>query len=221
MYDKELIEKVCNLTCSKEEVCRDQTTINYDVDHPFEKYFDVNIIIGALNKYISKEWDETTLAHWFCIYDYIICGGFSDDLKEDYNPLERFITEVISWDLDGLSFFDEEAYLDDGINTIYGWIEWYKNIDHIWKTRDSWHGVYAAIGEYDSENRQQYVLLINDKLKKYMIIFSDFLRNNYKHQNGYLRYTTKNKFAKLEEKLSKDYKNLSCDEDSFKEELEE
>ena len=30
MFDKDLIERVCNLTCSKEDVCRDQTTIKYD-----------------------------------------------------------------------------------------------------------------------------------------------------------------------------------------------
>ena len=53
MYDKELIERICNLTCSKEDVWRYQSTINYDSEYPFRKYYDVNIIIGAINKYIS------------------------------------------------------------------------------------------------------------------------------------------------------------------------
>ena len=35
MYDKELIQRVCNLTCLKEEVVRNQTTIKYDTEHPF------------------------------------------------------------------------------------------------------------------------------------------------------------------------------------------
>ena len=30
MHDKDLIEKICNLTCDKNDVYRNQTTINYD-----------------------------------------------------------------------------------------------------------------------------------------------------------------------------------------------
>ena len=49
-------------------------------------------------------------------------------------------------------------------------------------------------------------------LKEYMILFSEHLSNNYKHQNEYLRYTTKNKFVKLVEKLKEEYKIISCSE---------
>ena len=64
-------------------------------------------------------------------------------------------------------------------------------------------------------NGHQYVLLINDNLKEYMILFSEHLSNNYKHQNEYLRYTTKNKFVKLVEKLKEEYKIISCSEEFY------
>ena len=54
MYDKDLITKVCNLTCSKMDLSIDQRTINYDIESPFKKYYDVNTIIGAIYKYLSN-----------------------------------------------------------------------------------------------------------------------------------------------------------------------
>lgn len=72
--------------------------------------------------------------------------------------------------------------------------------------------MYATIGEYDKANGQQYVLLINEKLKEYMILSSENLSNNYKHQNENLKYTTKNKFVKLVDKIKEDYKIISCSE---------
>ena len=41
MHDKDLLEKICNLTCDKNDVCRNQTTIKYDyknVDVYRDKY---------------------------------------------------------------------------------------------------------------------------------------------------------------------------------------
>ncbi len=216
MYDKELITRICNLTCSKDDISTNLESINYDTEYPFEKYYDVNIIIGAINKYLSKEWDDRTLAGWLCIYNWIICGGFSNKVKECFNPLEQFLVYEISWDLDGLSFFDEETYFEDNEKELNDTIEGYKTWDYIWQTRDSWKGVYATINECNVFNGDQYILLINDKLKEYAIVFSfGFLSNNYNYQNEYLRYISKNKFVKLIEQLKKEYKLISYSEDLY------
>lgn len=214
MYDKELIERICNLTCSKEDLLENQTSsINYDSEYPFRKYYDVNIIIKAINKYISKEWDDQILARWCNKYNWILCGGFSNDVKEDLNPLEQYLFDDLSWGLDGLSFFDEETYFEESKDEIYGIIESFKKWDHIWQTRDSWKGVYAPIGVFNLTNGDQYVLLVNETLKEYVILFSaGHLSNNYKHQNDYLRYTSRNKFAKMVEKLKDEYKIISRSE---------
>ena len=81
MYDKELIQKVCELTCSKEDVVRDQTTIKYNTENPFKTYYNVSTLTGAFKKYIANEWDDQTLAHWACIYCWVLCGGFDDNVK--------------------------------------------------------------------------------------------------------------------------------------------
>ena len=65
-----------------EEININQTSIEYDLDYPFEKYYNVATIIGAINKYISKEWNHRTLANWCCIYNWILGGGFKEDVKE-------------------------------------------------------------------------------------------------------------------------------------------
>lgn len=220
MFDKDLIEKICNLSCLKSDVCRNQTEIKYDSVYPFKKYYDVNIIIGAINKYLSKEWDASTFSSWCCIYNWIICGGFNIDLIEDLNPFEEFYKEIISWDLDGLSFYDEEeAYIDVEINK---WIEQYKNWDHIWQTRNEWQGVYSPISKYDRENGDQYVVVFNDKRKEYMILFSEHLNNNYCSQNEYLKYTTKSKLVKLINTLQENkYSILSCFEEFYYSDLSE
>lgn len=210
MYDKNLIEKICNLSCTKEELYTNQSTINYDCEFPFKKYYHIDIIISAFNKYLSKEWDEHILARWCCIYMWILRGGFSKNLKEDLNFLEEFLVDTLIWELDSLTFCDERE------DNIYSIIENFKTLDHVWQTRNSWKGVYATIGEFDLSNGDQYVLLINEELKEYIIIFSTgHLSNNYQHQNEYLRYTTKNKFVKLVEKIKNKYKNISHSEEYY------
>ena len=95
MYDKELIDKICNLTCKPEEIDIDQTSIKYDSVDSFNKYYNVNTIINAIDKYINKEWNDKTLANWFCLYDWIIKGGCKISANKNLNELDYFIKELI------------------------------------------------------------------------------------------------------------------------------
>lgn len=211
MYDKDLIDRLCNLTCNEEDVVRNQTTVKYDNIEPFKKYYSVDTLVGAIEKYINKEWDDIMLSHWACIYCWILNGGFRDDIKENLNSFEEFLANVLTWNLDGLSFFDEE-YLDED-EKIEDYSDFYKNFDHVWQTRNEWHCFYATIGQFDKFNGHQYVVMINDNLKEYMIIVSDHLKNGYRYSNDYLKYTTKSKFFKLIEKLKTDnYLLITCSE---------
>lgn len=128
MIEKELIKRVCDVTCSKEDVVRPQDTIAYDPNNPFKKYYHIESIIMAINKYASHEWDDQTLAHWACIYCWILCGGFKN-VKEKLNSLEQFLKDDITWSLDGLSFFDESYFEEDAGPADL--IEAYKTIDYI------------------------------------------------------------------------------------------
>lgn len=55
MLSKELIEKACNLTCSKDDMIIDQSEMQFDIDHPFKKYYDVNIILLKPSKSMNVE----------------------------------------------------------------------------------------------------------------------------------------------------------------------
>ncbi len=211
MYDRELIQKVCALTCSKEEVVRNQTTIKYDTAHPFKTYYNVSAITGAINKYISNEWDDQTLAHWACIYCWILSGGFDDNITEDLNTLEGFFRDVVTWGLDGLSFFSAEDY---DLQKMHECIKLFECYDHIWQTRKQWRAVYAIIGPFAKENGYQYVALINDTTKEYMIIHSDHLENGF--EDEYFKFITQAEYILLIEQLKNSgYQILSCSEEYY------
>ena len=211
MYDRELIQKVCALTCSKKEVIINQTTIKYDTVHPFKTYYNVSTITGAINKYISNEWDDQTLAHWACIYCWILSGGCDDNITEDLNTLEGFFRDVITWDLDGLSFFSAK---DNDLQDMHECIKLFECYDHIWQTRKQWRAVYAMIGPLAKENGDQYVALINDTTKEYMIIHSDHLENGF--EDEYFKFITQAEHVLLIEQLKKSgYQILSYSEEYY------
>ena len=212
MYDKELLQKVCDLTCSKEDVLRNQATIKYDSDQPFKKYYSLSAITGALKKYIFGEWDDKTLAHWACIYCWILLGGCDyKNIKEDLNTFEAFFRDFITWDLDGLSFFSSE---DTESKDIYDCIRLYESYDHIWQTRNEWKAVYAMIGPHAKENGDQYVALINDTSKEYMIIYSDHLKSGF--EDEHFKFVTQEEYISLIEKLKNSgYQILSCSEEYY------
>ena len=218
MYDKVLIQRVCDLTCSKEEVVRNQTTIKYDKDNPFRKYYSISTIKGALEKFMSKEWDDQTLAHWACIYCWILCGGFDyRNIKEDLNTFEKFCRDVIAWALDGLSFFNSWT---EEMKDIPELIQLFENYDKIWQTRNDWKAIYAMIGPFAEENEEQYVLLVNDKTKEYIIIYSDHLKNGF--EDEHFRFVSRDNYISLVEQLKNDgYTMLSCSEEHYYTEIED
>ena len=220
MYDKELTQKVCNLTCTKKDVVRDQTKIKYDNEHPFRKYYNIKAIIGAIEKFLSGEWDDQLLSHWACIYCWILLGGCDyDNMIADLNTFEGFLRDKITWDLDGLSFFRTEHF-DDYIEMMHNTKQFYEDFDHIWNTRDEWKAVYAMIGPNAEENGEQYVVLVNDITKEYMLIFSDHIENGF--EDEHFRFITQDEFiAYIEQLKSKNYKILSCAEEYYYMELED
>lgn len=218
MFDKELIQKICDVTCTKDEVCRDQTTIKYDTQFPFKKYFNLDSIVKAIGMYTSHNWNDATLASWFCIYNWIICGGFSDDLKENLTPLEEFLKEVISWDLDGLSFFDESV--SEESEDLTDVIQSFKDFLHILNTINDWKCYYACVGEECKWNDENYIVLINDKTKEYMMVSSAFLEIEY--SDDIFHHLEDKEFIQLIKELKRNnYKSLPHSEYWYNQMIEE
>lgn len=175
MYNKELIDKICNLTCTEEDVHIDQTNIIYDTDHPFKKYYNFNIIESAIKKYLNNEWSDYLLSGWACLYGWILAGGFDDNVVEDFNDIECMIVETISEDLDSLSFFDNSLVEDkDSPIDLNRWIEEFRSLDTVLKSINDWKPYTSKIGPYADYNDDRFTLLVNDTSKEYIIIYHFF-----------------------------------------------
>lgn len=216
--DHEYINKICNLTFSTNDVRINQCSVRYDYDHPFEKYYNLEIITKAYNKLLDKSWSIEKFTNWIVIYFYIINGGFYDELIEDFTPLKNIVINNLTYLLDGFSFIysykEKKEWESLYINI--------KNLDHILKTISNWKCVYTLTKENDFVISNFYSIFINDDLKECLISFYDdpFLD---KIDNCLIKKVDKNEFIELINTLIKNgYEFLAYDdeylfdEDKFK-----
>ncbi len=219
MYNKKLIEKVCNLNCSEKDVNIKQTSIRYDTRYPFKKYLNFDTIVSAIQKYIDKEWNDRTLASWFCIYNWILCGGFSRFLKEDLNKLEDLLKEIITCNFDGMAFFEDSIIEDEGIEYLDRQIELYKNLEYLWNIRKELECYFSCVGKYAKINEEQFVVFINRRTKEYMIVHTDYLDNGYSDEM--IKYIEDSDFIKLINDLNEEgYKVISYNEEWYYDDVE-
>ncbi|MDE5910950.1 MAG: hypothetical protein K2H24_01310, partial [Clostridia bacterium] len=90
MYNKILFEKICNVECSFEELKQFNGKIDeqeYDLDNPFEKYYNVDRIVLAIEKYKRKDMEYRCLACWANAYNWIISGGCKLKYEESLKAL--------------------------------------------------------------------------------------------------------------------------------------
>lgn len=213
--DFDIINRYCNLNPSDDDLSLPQDEIKYDSECAFEKYYNIDTIIGAFKKFVSKEWSKEKLASWICKYNYIINGGFDLISNENFTSLKQFIIDTMSWSLDGLSFIDKYDYEEK--NGIEYYIDELINFDHILKTIDNWTAYYAAVGNRDEDDEEQYVILVNNIEKEYIIVFSMFLKNGYKDE--YFKFVSENELYNFVDTLkNKKYKLLPYSEEFFYEE---
>ena len=183
MYDIDFIQRIFHLTCSEADLEMSHSDIHYDLDHPFEKYYRYSQIKRAIGYYLDGVWTDRMLAHWACQYLWILLGGCEhDNLKEDLDSLGLFLRDTITDTLDVLSFFDEEL-ADDAKGELEAMLVCFESLDYCYRTQQMWRAVYAPVGKYALANGTQYVLLINDEKKEYMIVPSDDLINGYEDEH--------------------------------------
>ena len=222
MFNKKLFESICNLTCEMEDFSfnpANRRKVKYDLEDPFIKYYSYDSIVKAFNKYINKEWDDKTLAHWFCVYDWILNGGFSSKTKSSLNLVEELITFIISDYLDGMSFFEEEYYLNNEDNTpIENYIKEFKFCDELWQQRKEFKAYYFMVR--DVYLYSKFIVLVNDSKKQYMIIKEDYYSRKY--NDGNLYWMKKGEFEKLIKRLENEkYEIINYDEDDSYEYLKD
>lgn len=210
MYDKEFIQRVCELTCTKSIIPDDLSTVKYDTAQPFKKYYSFSIIKRAIEKFISKEWNDQALAHWANAYNWILSGGFADGASDDLDEFEKLCSGAIAWNLDGLSFFSGKHTKKNG-QQMYEAIQLFETFDHIWQTREQWEAVCKVIDKNDKYDTEQQIALVNKKAREYAVIYSYDPKNE--SEDSRRSFVGKEEFDKMIDTLKKDgYKPLSCSE---------
>ncbi len=166
------LQKVLNLTCTEEELHSvNQTEFNYDKNELFRTHYDLNLILKVINLKINNKISDRFIGNWSCIYNWIICGGFSEDVREkEFNLIEMVCIEEISNTLDSLSFYDhdENSFGLDRYKTLF---ECY---DYIYHNSKKFKLFYVE----GKINDDSLLLLINDTDLEYSILYFEDLINN-------------------------------------------
>ena len=171
MYNKDLYNEIINASCSFEELeffVSDIDKKEFDLNNAFEKYYDVEKILYAINRYENKEVDDKYLAYWMNAYNWIIMAGFKIESKNNEIAfLDWVMWEISDW-LDSLSFFDDS---DDWFN-----LDDYKNsfkiIDGIYKNINEWDCVFAHTDEWGGNDDDVVLLVVKDKTKELVKIYA-------------------------------------------------
>lgn len=192
MYNKELFKRICNVSCSFEELKAFVIKISkkeFDLNNPFEKYYDLKKILFAIQRYEKKEIDDRYLACWMNAYIWIIMGGFKIVAKDNSITFREWLEEVISDWLDSLSFFDAS---DDWYN-----LDDYKKalgvLDKIYRNSNDWDRVFTHADKFGDNEDDVVVLVSNSKTKEYVKIYGEL---DYLNQEVKFSQTEPDEFEK-------------------------
>ena len=177
MFDKELFKKICDVSCEFDELKKFTNKIDkkeFDLDNAFEKYYKVERIICAIEKYQAKKIDAEFLAYWSNAYNWIIMSGFKiENGDKSVSLKELLIFEISDW-LDGLSFFDG----DDDFYDLEEYKTTFKVLDSVLQDIDSCEAIFALDpdeddGDYDYYAHDVEVLIKNDNAQYFIKIHTD------------------------------------------------
>ena len=165
--NKQLFEKICNGTYSAEELRAFNRKINeqeFDLDRPFEKYYNLENILREIQRYENWEITARRLACWANAYNWITTGRFTANAESPV-IFQGWVQEEISCLLDGLSFFDDRKVADlDAFKTDF------EHLDRIYKNVEDWQAFYEYPAEpWNWEAEDVTVLAVNCKEKIFMI----------------------------------------------------
>ena len=177
MFDKIMFEKICNLTCSFDELKRFGSKIDekeFDVDNCFEKYYSLETILKSIQLCKEKRISGKYLADWSNAYNWIIMGGFkgkANDENEKNISLETILMWEISDWLDSLSFYDDDYDYD-----LNKYSHNFRVLDSIYKNNKKWTGFYSFDSyTYDDGSSVNSIsaLLVNNAKNVYYTLHSD------------------------------------------------
>lgn len=177
MFDKDLFKKICDVSCDWGELEKFVVNIDkkeFDLSNALEKYYKVERIICAIEKYQSKKINAKFLAYWSNAYDWIINSGFKMENNDKSISLKEFlIFEISDW-LDSLSFFDDS---DDWYN-LEEYKTTFKVLDSVLQDIDNCEAMFAVVADEEDEDYDYYahdvaVLIKNVNAKYFIKVYAD------------------------------------------------
>ena len=176
MFDKITFGKICNLTCSFDELKRFNSKIDekeFDVDNCFEKYYSLETILKSIKLHKDKRISGKYLAYWSNAYNWIIMGGFkgkaNDENEKNISLATILIWEISDW-LDSLSFYDEDYDYD-----LDEYSHSFRALDSIYKNNKKWKAYFRYSNEFYADNTPEDIeaILVNEQKGVYYKIYSD------------------------------------------------
>ena len=180
MFDKKIYEKIYTVSCTFEELRNFLSGIDkkeLDLDNAFQKYYSLDCILSAIQKYKAKQITDKFLRNWAYAYNWIISAGLKFQSKTNHKIKEIIAFEISDW-LDSLSFFDE----DEEVCDIEKYINVFSTLDKIYNSINDWEFEYAPTNEFCDENGDIWVLFINIKERLLLKLFHEW-RGDYSVEN--------------------------------------
>ena len=198
MFDKQMYEKIFTVSCAFEDLknfVSAENKIELDLDNAFQKYYSLDRILLAIQKYKAKQVSDKFLAYWACAYNWIISAGLDYQSETNHEIKEILAFEISDW-LDSLSFFDETEELFD----IENYINVFSTLDKIYNNINDWEFEYAPTNEFCDENGDIWLLLINIKEGLYLKLLHE----------GYGDYSVENQEPWKEDDIDKAIQSLKA-----------
>ena len=177
LINKVLLENIINCKVKFEEIEDFSIGISsteLDLDNSFSKYYSLQKIENAINKYRNADINGEYLAHWANAYNWIIMATLHEKCVESGETpnFKEYIEYEISDSLDGLSFFDESD-IDDDINSYFNDVlKEFKYYDNIYKEYENLE-IYCKEQKIIDYHYENLVFLCVNRVKKVYFIFND------------------------------------------------
>lgn len=174
MYNKNLYNKMINCECSFDELAEFSVNMSvkkeFDFNNSFNKYYNLDKILMAIEKYLNKTINAEYLTYWANVYNWILMASyfFNDNYSNSFKQLLR---NSISWELDALSFFDSENEKQDKKN-LKKFIVDFKILDYLYNKINNLMIYYAS---YKDEFDQTIikVLFVDEKNNVFHVLETD------------------------------------------------
>lgn len=200
MNKSDLIEKVCSINITLEELKEFfNSNIEFTGDF-FDKYYSLDLITNVINKFSNNEITNEYFKHWIKAYLEIVNCIDIENINDE-KIIEMFVKYEIIGILLTISNIDEISEFK-----LKEFIKGLNNLDSILESINNWNGYFTPTKEQDF-GEDQYILLVNEKEKKYVVFFSYVLDNKstYKKINRIDNDSFDNKINELEKN---EYQNL-------------